>query len=311
MLSHDTKQPMKLKGFLSYIEAHRQGKTTFSWLVALHIKDFLWYIIYRAAFLVVGLVILLVIITVWLVDSRVPLTLAVCVLWLLITIPIARNRVLIEQNQRRLRDGNFQAQLTPLLYTRLTITKPLPMMGNSAILPNFAWRLADLIEKRKPTFILEIGSGVSTLITGYALKKNNHGTSIALDHLEKFATATKETIVQHHLESVVSVIHAPLVPTQIDGKSWLWYDLSRAAIDRPIDLLIVDGPSRQTQQLARYPALPTVIDHLSEQAVVILDDGLRYDEKTIAELWLKRYPQLSLVERSRGGKGIIILQRNL
>ena len=137
MLSHDTKQPMKLKGFLSYIEAHRQGKTTFSWLVALHIKDFLWYIIYRAAFLVVGLVILLVIITVWLVDSRVPLTLAVCVLWLLITIPIARNRVLIEQNQRRLRDGNFQAQLTPLLYTRLTITKPLPMMGNSAILPNF------------------------------------------------------------------------------------------------------------------------------------------------------------------------------
>ena len=39
------------------------------------------------------------------------------------------------------------------------------------------------------------------------------------------------------------------------------------------------------QAMARYPALPVLSDQLSRNAVILMDDAIRKDERRIADLW--------------------------
>jgi hypothetical protein len=47
------------------------------------------------------------------------------------------------------------------------------------------------------------------------------------------------------------------------------------------------------QRLSRYPALPLLFRRLSEKVTIILNDGIREDEKKIVDLWLKEFDRLS------------------
>ncbi len=76
----------------------------------------------------------------------------------------------------------------------------------------------------------------------------------------------------------------------MNGKTWNWYDLPDLdKLPGKIDMLVVDGPPWKLQHLARYPALPVLFKYLSDNAVIILDDGNRPDEKEIVKLWKKEY----------------------
>src|SRR5437660_2918242 len=98
---------------------------------------------------------------------------------------------------------------------------------------------------------------------------------LTLDHDERFANVTVDNLRKHGLEHTVRVVHAPLTRTAIASQAWIWYE-TEALIDCPlIDLLIVDGPPGLTQPLARYPAIPLLIDRLSAFADIILDDAAR------------------------------------
>jgi hypothetical protein len=97
--------------------------------------------------------------------------------------------------------------------------------------------------------------------------------------------------VRHGLEGSVSVRHAALVESPIGGHETPWYDLS--ALDDivgPIDLLIVDGPPQSVGALARYPAVPSLIDRLAAGALVILDDAQRDAEAEAVERWIAEFP---------------------
>ncbi|HZL04081.1 MAG TPA: hypothetical protein VFE45_01440, partial [Coriobacteriia bacterium] len=61
------------------------------------------------------------------------------------------------------------------LYETLDIGLPLPPMRGWPASPDFARELACVIAETRPQTIVEIGSGVSTLVAGYALKKNGMG----------------------------------------------------------------------------------------------------------------------------------------
>jgi hypothetical protein len=57
----------------------------------------------------------------------------------------------------------------------------------------------------------------------------------------------------------------------------------------PIDLLIVDGPPALQDPTSRFPALPLLLDHLSPDAVILMDDGDRQGEKEVVEKWCAEY----------------------
>lgn len=69
--------------------------------------------------------------------------------------------------------------------------------------------------------------------------------------------------------------------------------------------MFVHGPPGDTQSKARYPALPLCHSLLSKDAIVILDDYYREDEKEMATLWAERYPgfTLRIVPHEKGHSG--------
>jgi len=215
---------------------------------------------------------------------------------------------------RAIDDSTFEhfQQLEALigLYDTLDIELPLPPMRRWRLSPDFARELACVIAETRPETVVDIGSGVSTLVAGYALKKNGAGSIVALEHAAEWHAKCARLINEHHLSKEATVVHAPLRTTTIAGEQWQWYETDGLAAVTPIDLLIVDGPPIHVQGLARYPALPVLRDLLSPEAVIMLDDADRPDEREIVARWDREFGPFS-IERPATEKGCAILRRKV
>lgn len=203
------------------------------------------------------------------------------------------------------------------LFSLIKLNHPLPPFRTPnlgwAISPGFANILVSLISSRKPKLIVETGSGVSTLIAGYCMKEIGEGGLLSLEHLEEVSITSRNNLEKHLLSDFADVIFAPLKEVMIKDKKWVWYDsrfLSaiKSADMCAIDMLIVDGPPAHVQPLARYPALPLMFEYLADDAVVILDDSDRDDERKIIEMWLDEY-KCFRVERIDIEKGATLLYK--
>jgi len=164
---------------------------------------------------------------------------------------------------------------------------PLPSMSGWAIAPDLALTLVMLLLERKPSSVVEFGPGVSTLVIGYLLEKSGQGRLVSFEHEERNLESQRAEIKRHKLESVVTVVHAPLKQTTIAGKKWNWYSANtvKAHLPNVIDMVLVDGPPAAVGPLSRYPALPVVLPRLRAGSVILLDDAHRSNEQAILRLW--------------------------
>ena len=178
--------------------------------------------------------------------------------------------------------------------------------------PDMANIIIREILHKKPKIILECGSGVSTLIVSYCLKIIGRGHIISLDHEEKYCDITKSYLEMHGLHNWTEVVHAPLRDVIIGGRKWQWYDISFLKDISLIDLLIIDGPPRSNSNLIRYPALPLLVNRLNKDAVVIIDDTSRQDEKSTIKLWIDEYREYQYEEYdTEKGTGIMRRFKNI
>ncbi|HEY7859007.1 MAG TPA: class I SAM-dependent methyltransferase [Candidatus Nanopelagicales bacterium] len=216
-----------------------------------------------------------------------------------------------KMEQRLVRSaGDDEAQVEAYLQL-LHLAQPvraLPRARGWAASPDLLLTLVDTVLSRKPRLVVDIGSGLSTVWEGLALRGLGSGRVVALEHDESFAAETTALIERHEVSAHASVRVAALKPMLVDGREMLWYDT--AALDdlHDIDLLVVDGPPGDTGEMARLPALPALWDRLAADAVIILDDANRDDEIAIVERWLATYPQLS-ARRLPHEKGAAVLTR--
>jgi predicted O-methyltransferase YrrM len=192
------------------------------------------------------------------------------------------------------------------LSASIHVRRPLPPTRGWAISPDFGVLLASAVKDRRPLNVLECGSGVSTLITAYCLESLGAGRVTSLEHDEKFARQTQDEIELHGLGDVARVVHTPLKEHAIGGERFLWYDLDAVPDLGTIDLLVVDGPPQSTQLLARYPAIPLLVDRLAKDALVLLDDGKRRDESAIVERWRREFEGLTaeFLETEKGAYAV-------
>ena len=196
----------------------------------------------------------------------------------------------IYRSSRDLGDKYFrQTEALIGLYGTLNIQQPLPRTRGTAASPDFLQLLATEIFQRHPETIVEVGSGASTLIAAYCLKKMGHGRIISLDHLEQYADITHQTIQSHGLENYANVYHAPLKGYKISDGELQWYDDSMLEVVKSIDMLIVDGPPEGIGQLARFPAVPLLFEKINKDTVVLLDDGDRPNETKTVSLWEEKF----------------------
>ena len=70
----------------------------------------------------------------------------------------------------------------------------------------------------------------------------------------------------------------------------MWYDpVFVKEINENIDLLIVDGPPRIINKNARYPAIPMLKDHFSDNIIILVDDGKRKDDSDTVKRWIDEW----------------------
>ena len=214
--------------------------------------------------------------------------------------------------ERDLEEERTQVQAIHSIYSFITPRFPLPSMSRWTAYPDLAKIIVRECMMNKPSLVVELGSGISTLITAYALEQHGEvgAQVISLDHNEEYTQKTKNLIKSNKLESNAQVIYSPLEPRQIGDKIYNWYSLEGLTTKINIDLLIVDGPPVKTNQLARYPALPSLISRLSKDCVIILDDAARQSEQQTVSQWMHEFPGFKH-EYIGNKKGLSILRRTL
>lgn len=186
-----------------------------------------------------------------------------------------------------LRAQTEQIEALLQLLPRISPRAPLPATGNWALDAVSMLDLVDLIERERPSIVLELGSGTSTVWLGYLLEQYG-ARLVSLDHDDKYASATRDSLSKHGLDATAEVRTAPLVPVQIDDEEYSWYDVAAIRDIEKVDVLLVDGPPKATGPFARYPAVPMVESRLSNGACIVLDDSDRPEEAATLERWLNR-----------------------
>jgi predicted O-methyltransferase YrrM len=166
--------------------------------------------------------------------------------------------------------------------------RPMPVLGANwaATAPTILFIVDEILGDAGRRNILECGSGASTLWAAAALRHRGAGHVVTLEADASFGAETRARLAEHGLESWATVVDAPLVDTTIEGHGQQpWYDLSNLGDLDEVDLLFVDGPPGLTAELARYPAVPKLLERLRVGALVVLDDTDRRDERRIVRLW--------------------------
>jgi predicted O-methyltransferase YrrM len=213
------------------------------------------------------------------------------------------------KNFNRLDSAYLQVEYRDWIHNRFSWNHPviLNSRGWSAS-PDFLYELVQSLEVHKCSNILEVSSGLSTLVCAKWVQNQNVESSVtsiesSKYHLEK----TAKSIDNEGLSQFSQLIHAPI--SEKSGVLWHDSEVLDRQLDGPYDCLIVDGPPATENKLARFPALDVLMPHLADSCLIILDDYIRQGEREIVKRWLKTYP-LSVVSSPQTEKGMIVLILN-
>ncbi|MEL6149167.1 MAG: class I SAM-dependent methyltransferase [Chloroflexota bacterium] len=205
-----------------------------------------------------------------------------------------------------------QMQAVTWLHDQFKFTVPLPPMRGWAVSPDFATLLVTLIREHTPQTVVELGGGTSTILTAKTLRELREGKVYAVEAVAPFAENARANLQQHGLEDIATVIHAPITRVSAGERSLIWYDVDELETLPEIDMLIVDGPAQYNQErrMVRYPALPMLYSKLAHNAIIVIDDTLREDERLTAERWLTEFPDIrQIAEYTELEKGALVFKR--
>ena len=151
-----------------------------------------------------------------------------------------------------------------------------------------------IINQRKS--IIEFGSGVSTLAISNLIKKNNLKCSfVSIEDNKEWFDLISSFLSRNDLQKNVKIIYAPLESSDLALEDNLWYSMQALnngiSKESKISLAIIDGPAawKPKIRLSRYPAIPYLINFLTEEYSIYLDDTNRKGEKEVFSLWHQKY----------------------
>lgn len=160
---------------------------------------------------------------------------------------------------------------------------------------------------RAPGMLVELGSGVSTVVVARLLRELGTGHLLAVEHDSSWAVRMRRQLDREGLAEVAHVVHAPLRRHERAWDDTQWYDeavlsAALAAAGRPIDVLVVDGPPawRPGAGHTRYPALGSLASWLTPGALIVLDDIDRTGEREVLARWEAEHPVGFVVHPAAG-----------
>jgi predicted O-methyltransferase YrrM len=185
----------------------------------------------------------------------------------------------------------------------------LPSMTDHAVAPDLAVIIIDKLQRKDIQFIVELGSGASSILVGLYLKQRGYGRLVSLEHDKVYADKIKQDVQRHEVQDFVEIRYASLLPVSISNVTYSWYDPLALEDLHSIDLLFVDGPPKTVSKFARYPAIPLLVKRLDKEAIVLLDDSKRDDERKIAKRWEQEFNMNCVYHDTE--KGVTELSFNL
>ena len=178
----------------------------------------------------------------------------------------------------------------------------LPHLGSWKADTGLLWHIVEAIERLRPSTVVELGCGASSLIIARALERNGGGRLLSFDQHDGFVEATARWLAGHGLDAEIRP--APIGP---DPSDWgaVWYDLP--IVPAEIDLLVIDGPPWSLGPLGRGRA-EVLFDAIRPGGMILLDDAARPGERLVAARWRKRWPSFRF-DHASGVKGTLIGRR--
>lgn len=150
--------------------------------------------------------------------------------------------------------------------------------SNWSVSKTLARTLAQHVERHRPTRILELGSGVSTLVLACAAARAD-ATVTTLEHDPVWFGRTADLLAAFGLRDRVDLRWAPL--RNREGSPWYSSPLAGR-----YDFVFADGPPLA---VGRTAILPAIRDHLAEDWTLWLKDGHRAHERACVAGWAARY----------------------
>lgn len=177
------------------------------------------------------------------------------------------------------------------LATMLGVDSIILDYNNWSLAPDALLCIVRLISEFQVDTVIEFGSGLSTKLISSLLRRGtlSLSTFISYEHDREFYEQTKSFIKAFGLEKNCNLQLCPLEPIWESSEELEFYG-SRKTLQQINNcesaLVIVDGPPSSGGNLARYPALPIVLDNLSwKNLIIFLDDYNRDQEKEIVIRW--------------------------
>ena len=207
-------------------------------------------------------------------------------------------------------ESQWQEDESAWLQETLALPQALPRAGGYAAAEDFLALLVRVIRAQthdqQSLHILELGSGISTVVMSQTLAQLETGQLLSLDHEARFAARTRRWLAAQNLGDSCKVLHAPLQPCPLETGASSWYDRSVLPAGAQFNLLVIDGPPAWLVPNARTPALPLLADQLAPQALILLDDYHRRGERSCVANWQAQFPHLQVAElATRKGTAIL------
>ncbi len=247
-------------------------------------------------------------------SQAIPVLLVVLavVLIVLIGVLLAKLRSLrmVGLNAATKRDmDNLYSQLEAFesLHQELGFDRALPRLRGNHVSPDFLRELAQHVSRRRPQYVVECGSGATTVVLAKAMSKNGYGHVYSLDQDHDSANKTYRWLDEHGLTEWATVIYAELVQYTLNGNQFNWYALSDLP-NTAIDLMVINGPNSAAQKYARYPALFLLRSRLTSQSSIIVNNTHRPDDVATLALWAHDFPEFRF-QKLRCEKGCAVGER--
>lgn len=200
-------------------------------------------------------------------------------------------RLVLDLTSRQRQDIEALLQL----YAKFQPTAFMPQFEQWPPDPTSVLELCSLVLRHRPTFVLELGAGVSTIWLGHAMAYAGDGRVVSLEHRADRVGWVNDMINSHGITTVCEARPAPITDVRTGDEAFGWYDTEMLTDLKDIDFVIANGPTGDGSHDGRYPALPMLLDRLASGALIAVANVDRPGQLRTADLWLREHPELSAV----------------
>lgn len=169
--------------------------------------------------------------------------------------------------------------------------------------------IANLIQTQSIQTVLELGSGLSTILFAALQQQGKIRHTLTLEHDPHWHSYVIERLRQKNLQDHAQVQLCPLRQFPLKGELVKWYD-PQAIPPFAAELILVDGPPNQTGLLARHPAPHLLQPSIRPGTWMILDDADRPNEQATIERWLQEFPTLQWIKTVSIDTGLAVFRFN-